>query len=114
MLYSSFPILFVAFIMVLRSNNNKFQMGKWPANICRNDFLKSKLNETDFSCCLNVLNITRHFIKDYLYPVPKNSKSEQNLDRTVKIVKKAWIAILKTFFKDNFKYDHMLDYNWGQ
>ena len=48
MLYSSFPILFVAFLMVLRSNNNKFQMGKWPANICRNDFLKSKLNETDF------------------------------------------------------------------
>ena len=57
MLYSSFPILFVAFIMVLRSNNNKFQMGKWPANICRNDLLKSKLNEMDFSFVTECYNM---------------------------------------------------------
>ena len=48
--FECFPILFVAFEIVnLYQKKTKFHMGKWPANFCRNDFLKSKLTEMDFS-----------------------------------------------------------------
>ena len=57
-------------------------MGKWAANFCRNDFLKSKLNEMDFSSCMAPYYNTRdcpYSMKGYLLYDGKKLKSSQGL-----------------------------------